>query len=338
MKVRILSIDGGGIRGIIPGTILSEIESLIKVKTNNDQAKLVDYIDFIAGTSTGGILAAGLLTPDPEISGRPLYSASEVLDFYHIHGPQIFKKSIWHRIKTIGGLRDAKYSNGALKSALRNTFFETTLSTLLRPSIITAYDIYHSTARFFGSHKSRQYILNDHLVTEIAQATSAAPTFFEPALITTKTGEQLHLIDGGVFANNPALCAYTECRKLAFHGIIHPTAKDMFLVSIGTGSNNKSYTYNRTKKWGAINWIRPLINIMMAGNAETVTHQLKLIFDAGNNAKNFIRLEPFLVNASAAMDDASSKNLAALHADARKFIRENHQLLDEIVDKLVQNY
>src|SRR5690606_35923857 len=134
-------------------------------------------------------------------------------------------------------------------------------------------------------------------------ATCSAPTYFEPVKIPSPKGEGHVVIDGGVFANNPGMCAYTEVRKLAFGDVSNPTSKDMLLLSLGTGQVNEGYAYEEAKNFGFFKWIRPLISIMMSGNSETVSHQLKWLFDAGLNAENFIRIEPELLNASVKLDD-----------------------------------
>ena len=345
-KVRILSIDGGGIRGILPGMIIASLEHRIQRITRDPAARIMDFIDFVAGTSTGGIIASALLLPG-FIPGRQHYTANEVVDFYFKHGPKIFKRNLWDKVRTLGGLRDQKYSNDYLVSALNDQFGEVALRDLIRPCIITGYDITARRSRFFGKHKAMFDAAENFLVKNVALATASAPTYFEPANIFNMKNEPFPMVDGGVFANNPALCAYAEARKLDFAGLSNhpfndnptyfakPTAKDMLLLSLGTGSVKKSYPYSQAKKWGAINWIRPTIDIMMSGNSETVTHQLRQIFDAADNPDGFIRLEPELRQANSAMDDASSENLENLKYDALSYMYENNNAIELIAHQLV---
>lgn len=340
-KVRILSIDGGGIRGIIPAVILSSLDSKIKKRLDNPDLGLIDFIDFVAGTSTGGIIAAGLLLPGRGRSPYPPqghYSPQDLVDFYFKYGPSIFRRSIWDKIKSVGGLVNEKYSSEPLKKALQDQFVNYRLSDLIRPCIITAYDITARRSCFFGQHKSHKSQDHDYYVKDVALATASAPSYFEPVKIRSLANIEYPLIDGGVFANNPAMCAYAEARKLSFpsHNLTNPTAKDMMILSIGTGAVDEPYAYSSAKKWGALGWVRPVISIMMSGNSETVSHQLRWMFDAAENPNGFIRLEPELIKANSAMDDASDKNMKALANDASLFALQNDYLLDSIVDRLLE--
>lgn len=337
-KVRILSIDGGGIRGILPGTILNYIEDQLK-KKEGSSVKIADYVDMIAGTSTGGILACMYLIPD--VNGGAKYSATDALNVYLKNGGKIFDVSFKQRLLSVGGLNDEKYTAKELESALKKYFEDTKLSQLLKPSLITAYDIEKREAKFFTSSDANNDV-SDYYVRDVARSTSAAPTYFEPAKIKSLFGASYPLIDGGVFANNPTLCAYAEARTMDFKAMgkpTKPTAKDMLIVSIGTGSVEKSYKYDSMKDSGKIGWIQPIIDIMMTGNSETVNYQLKLIFDTleGESKKDYYRLEPKITKANNEMDDASDKNLNALHEDGLTFISDNVDLLNEIVDKLIKN-
>ncbi|MCH7398093.1 patatin-like phospholipase family protein [Belliella sp. DSM 107340] len=336
-QVTILSIDGGGIRGIIPGTILQLIEEKIQEKTQNPQTRLVDFIDFVAGTSTGGILGCAMLVPDPIDPTRPRYKMEEVVNLYHENGASIFSKSLGHKLKSVFGLRDEKYPNTNLKNALQKYFGSVYLSELLKPSLFTAYDIESRKAKFFKHGYACNDETYDFYVKDVALATASAPTYFEVALVQSRFGSKYPLIDGGVFANNPAMCAYAEARKCTFGNISNPTSKDMLLLSLGTGNVKEEISYNKAKNYGLAQWIKPLIDIMMSGNSETVSHQLEWLFDAGNNRDGFIRIEPELHQAKPTMDDASKSNMNALRDAAIKYVKDNPEKINNLVDKLIAN-
>ena len=255
---RILSIDGGGIRGIIPGQVLVSLERKLQEHTKNPDAKIADFFDLIAGTSTGGILTCIYLCPD--IKGnpsRPRFSAQEAVDLYLLKGGKIFDTSLWQKIRTGGGISDEKYDERELEETLKSYLDDLKLSQLLKPCLITAYDIEFRRAKFFTQHDAKQKEMHDYLVKDVARATSAAPTYFEAERLLSVTGVPYPCIDGGVFANNPSLCAYAEVRK-KFEG--NPAAKDMAILSIGTGYVKKSYEYKDAKDWGTVEWIKPLID------------------------------------------------------------------------------
>ena len=137
-KYRILSIDGGGIRGIFPATILSHIEKMLQRIYRDPSYRIADYFDFFAGTSTGGILVCLYLCSDGE---RPTYSGDDVLGFYIERGGDIFRIPVYHRIRSAGGILDEKYPADGLEHALQDYFGDKELSELLKPTIITCYDI-----------------------------------------------------------------------------------------------------------------------------------------------------------------------------------------------------
>jgi patatin-like phospholipase/acyl hydrolase len=336
-KVRILSIDGGGIRGILPGVILSRLEEKLQTKTNNPATRLADYFDFMAGTSTGGILTLAYLMPNKE--GRPKFTAADAVNLYLDRGDEIFELTFWQQVKSGKGITDEKYNADALEEALDDNFGDTPLSGLLKPCIVSSYDLRNAKPHFFKQHKAHQKNYNFR-VKDVARATSAAPTYFETARVKNENGTPFPLIDGGVFVNNPALVAYSEVRTIKFEGLDHlPTAKDMLLISIGTGSESKSYNYNKVKDWGAINWIKPIIEIMMSANSKTVDYHLHQIYGTlkAKDQTDYYRLEPKVITANSEMDDGSVANISKLRKDGISFVSKNdiNQELDAIAEKLI---
>lgn len=305
---RILSIDGGGIRGIIPAQLLITLEQMLKQETGDKDARLGDYFDLVAGTSTGGILACIYLCPDPGKPGRPRFSAEEAVDLYFERGDEIFHIPLWHKIRTGGGIFDEKYPATGLEEALQDYLGDLRLSELIKPCLIPAYDIKRRAAYFFTQHDAIKNPGRDFLLREVSRATSAAPTYFECANAKSGTQVTYPTIDGGVFANNPALCAYAEARTMGKK----PTAKEMVILSLGTGQVETPYYYDEAKDWGAVQWIRPVLSIMMTAVSETVDYQLKQMFDAVKAPGQYLRLQSDLPLENADMDNAELGNLRAL--------------------------
>ncbi|PZX49113.1 patatin-like phospholipase family protein [Algoriphagus chordae] len=337
-KVRILSIDGGGIRGILPGIIIDQLEKKFQKKKNNSNLRIADMFDFMAGTSTGGILTLCYLISDE--AKRPKFKAEEAVSIYLDRGDEIFDVNISQKFKSGNGITDEKYDASELEEALQDNFGEVKLSELLKPCIISSYDIRNGKPHFFKQHMAKNEIY-DFKIKDVARATSAAPTYFETARIKNEIGTPYPLIDGGVFVNNPALVAYSEVRCMNFEGIEKfPTAKDMMIVSLGTGSFGKSYEYKKAKDWGAIGWIKPILEIMMSGNSTTVDYHLKQIYGTLNqtDSTDYHRLEPVLKEANPEMDDASLENIIKLKEDALSFISQPQidAELDIIIDKLLK--
>lgn len=341
-KIRILSLDGGGIRGILPATLLNFIEEELR-KREGPEVRLSDYFDLFAGTSTGGILS--ILYNIPNEKKRPKVSTETALKLYQEEGYKIFDLDLFKRLTSIVGLIDEKYDATSLVQLMQDYCGDLMLNDLLKPCMITAYDFRNRNAKFFTSYNADDKVKNFRL-RDVARATSAAPTYFEPVRVHSELGTPYSLVDGGVFANNPSLCAYSEARKMKFSKILcddqkpdHPTAKDMMIVSISTGTETKKYKYHQMRNRGVVNWVKPLIDILMSGNAETVNYQLRQIWDTldGDHKNDYYRLNPSLHNANAEMDDASFENTTNLHEAGLVFIDKYQSLLEEIVDKLIAN-
>ncbi|AHF16596.1 patatin-like phospholipase family protein [Niabella soli] len=342
-KVSILSLDGGGIRGIIPGVILTYLEKQLQTRSNSN-LKIGDYFDFIAGTSTGGILACAYLIPD--LNGKAKYCAEQAVQLYLHEGQDIFKENIFHKIINPWSLVSEKYSADALEKNFKDLFGQTLLSEFIKPCLITSYDVTSRNAHFFTSCDAKINEIENFYAIDVARSTSAAPTYFEPARIQSQTGQTFNLVDGGVFANNPALCAYAEVRKIDFSSLLNnpgkpdkPSAKDMLIISIGTGTVKKPYHFNELKNAGEIKWIEPIIDILMSGNAETVDYQLKQIYGtlSHKDSKDYYRLEPPLHEALSDMDNATAVNVEHLRQAGLLFIEKNQAMLDEIVAKVLAN-
>ena len=334
---RILSIDGGGIRGIVPGQFLVSLEQKLKARTKNENARIADYFDLIAGTSTGGILACLLLKPSDDDKSRPAFSAEEVVGLYFERGGDIFSTSFKHKLKTLGGVLDEKYPSEGIETSLQDYFGDTKLSDLLKPSLITSYDIKRRKGHFFRQHKAVLDPAYDYLAHEVARSTSAAPTYFEVNLATSLSEIDYPLIDGGVFVNNPSLCAYSEARVHAREALGHDiAAKDMAVLSVGTGFTRKVYEYDKAKDWGMAQWIKPLIDIMMGGVSDTVDFQLGQIFDAAGVPDNYVRINTELpTDINPEMDDASEENMKALKQLGTEMAQNNEADVDRLIDMLL---
>jgi patatin-like phospholipase/acyl hydrolase len=308
--VKVLSIDGGGIRGLIPALVLAEIEQ----RTGR---RVADLFDLIAGTSTGGILACALTRPGDD--GTPMYTAEELTGLYVTEGPKIFHHSLLHTVESAAGIFDEKYESTGLRHALDHYLGDGKLSQTLIPIFVTAYDIERRGAFFFRTGAEWDYRLSD-----VALATAAAPTYFEPALVSdlADTGE-FALVDGGVFASNPSLCAYIDLVKAG----TEPNLE--VLCSLGTGEQIHSFEYEKARGWGLLEWAHPVIDVMLSSQAETVGFGMEHLL-----GERYVRLTRKLTIARDAMDDASPQNLADLRSEAERLIADESRRIDDLCGKL----
>lgn len=320
--IKVLSIDGGGIRGVIAARILQEIETRAR-------RPLGQAFDLIAGTSTGGIIACGLAKPDGPLS------TAQLLQLYLQRGSEIFHRSLWRTVTTVGGVADERYPAEPIEEVLKQILGDTKLSHVGNPKLlVTSYAIeLPPIARSSASPDStrapfffKSWNVDDpakplaagwdFLLRDVARATSAAPTYFPPALIYSVAGERAALVDGGVVANNPAMCALAEAMRLW-------PGREYVVVSVGTGELERDIPYREAKDWGLVEWARPVLSVLMDGSCDTVTYQLDRILGARHFRFNIslgTRGDP--TAAYDDMDDTSPENLAMLQGRAEKLLSD----------------
>lgn len=331
---RILSIDGGGIRGIIPGMLMVALEKKIQQATGNTEAHITDYFDFFAGTSTGGILLSILLCPDDTDPKKPKYSAQDALDIYIKNGTNIFSASAWRRFLSRFGLLSELYNEAILEDVLHDYFQDKKLSQLLKPCIITAYNIELRKNHLFRQQKSISHgDSRDFYIRDVCRATSAAPTYFSVAEVFSIAGTRYPLVDGGMFAHNPSLSALLEVIK----GYNTYRINDIWILSLGTGLSKTAYNYEDFKKKRAISIGPALVDIMSSSSAESTDYYLKQLFRSVNKSSNYIRIEPRnLSSINPSMDSASPSNIQKLISLGDKLISEHEEVLNSIVAEIIQ--
>lgn len=321
--VKILAIDGGGIRGIIPAMVLAHIESI----TGRPIAEL---FDLVAGTSTGGILALGLTIP--KTAGAPLYTAQRLAELYEHDGPRIFSRSLWRRLVACDNLTEEKYSATGIEAVLADYFGDSRLRDAVTDVLVTSYEIERTFPFFFKSSNARERLDYDFPARLVARATSAAPTYFEPMKLPAGTNiDHYTLIDGGVFANNPAACALVEARTT------HPEAGDFLVVSLGAGALHHSVPYDSARTWGVAKWAVPLLNIVFDGVSSTVDYQLRqLLPDGPGESKRYYRFQTTLDGRNHALDNTSAANITALKGLAAELIEKESGNLAKLCRKLAE--
>jgi patatin-like phospholipase/acyl hydrolase len=315
--VRILGIDGGGIRGVIPAAVLARIEE----RTGEPVARL---FDLVAGTSTGGILALGLAKPGA--AGRPAYTAAEMLSLYEKEGRRIFHSTAAWRVRALGGLAEEKYRSDGIESVLEEYFGEARLKDSLTDVLITSYETERRIPFFFKSRNSRARPDYDFPMKDVARATSAAPTYFEPFRLGAGSPHDYYsLIDGGVYANNPAMCGYVEAKAT------YPEGSDFLVVSLGTGERTRPLLYKEASGWGLARWAQPILNVVLDGVSSTVDYQLRHILPPdGQGRKRYWRFQTRLSADTDAMDDARPDNIRSLKLRAEAMIRERADDIDSL--------
>ncbi|XP_047306215.1 patatin-like protein 2 [Impatiens glandulifera] len=339
--ITVLSIDGGGIRGIIPGTILKFLESELQ-KLDGEHARLADYFDVIAGTSTGGLVTAMLTAPDE--NNRPLFAAKDINNFYLEHSPKIFPqdRSYFPGLKKLmKAFSGPKYNGEYLHSIIREKLGSTRLHQTLTNVAIPAFDIKELQPTIFSTYEVKHTPGMNALLSDICISTSAAPTYLPTYHFQNKdhSGKvrDFNLTDGGVAANNPTLVAIGELTKQIMKGstdfstIRQMDYSRLLVISLGTGSAKYEGKYNAkdAAKWGALNWIShggstPIIDVYSQASADMVDFHLNIIFQTLDSEKNYIRIQDDDLNDGplSSVDVATKQNLENLVKVGEKLLKK----------------
>jgi patatin-like phospholipase/acyl hydrolase len=276
MTAKILSIDGGGIRGVATLQQLITLEKTLR-------APLHVHFDYITGTSTGSIVA-GLLSIG--------MSPKDILQLYQEHGEKIFEKRFWRF-----GLTKSKYKDEALNEALQDYTQGKLLRDCLTKLIIPAYNVSKRQIKIFKSYKDG----NLYSLFDVVRASSAAPTFFDPWKINGET-----FVDGGLVANNPSMIAVIEAMKDGY---------DTFnIISFSTGPREKALSDKETKN-GIVGMASPTVDILLTEQSQMTDYTLGKLFELNSIKGTYVRCETYLARASSEMDDASLCNLTNLIYD-----------------------
>lgn len=307
MSFRILSLDGGGMRGVISARILQEVEKQVRKQTGQN---LNEYFDLIGGTSTGSILAAGIAV------GK---TSAELIDLYLNEGKRIFPLKRKKRYQMFPSFvqpilevfSPSKYSHEGLIQVLIDKLGYKRIQDIDSPILlILAYDtLYRNTTFFTNCHPDLGYRWYDECyLWQICVASSSAPTFFPPYKLEPVNKEKFgnwvfpH-IDGGVSANNPALAALSLAMRISQSSdrIVSPETKrkyklenlqmkDIAILSIGTGQTGEVYEFEQLHQWKPLDWAQHITDIFMEPTSEidsTICRQIM----GGYESKRYLRLQ-----------------------------------------------
>ncbi|KAI5061221.1 hypothetical protein GOP47_0023726 [Adiantum capillus-veneris] len=342
-RITILSIDGGGVRGIIPATQLQCLEKQLQELDGMD-ARIADYFDVIAGTSTGGLIATLLTTPNGE--GRPRFDTEEIISLYMSLSKEVFppkKAGFFSSAKQLMTmLHGPKYSAKGLESLLLETLKDVKLSNTTTELLIPTFDINLMQPIFFSTSEAKQDKLKNPFLRDVCRGTSAAPTFLPPYFFQTHDQEcqnfrDYNLVDGALAENNPAFLSIIHILKENFKGnqkfckrIKDKDYKSLLVLSLGTGSVSKSYSATDASHWGVLKWVYkegqvPIVDMCFDGSADMVDFNLHVLFQTLECGDNYLRIQaPNLSSKNSAVDDARDENLENL-------LQIGNTLLDEQV-------
>ncbi|XP_048541814.1 patatin-like protein 1 [Triticum urartu] len=331
--ITVLSIDGGGIRGLIPSTILACLESKLQ-ELDGPDARIADYFDVIAGTSTGALVTSMLAAPGE--NKRPLFEAKDINTFYLENGPKIFPQRrlgfLTPMANLFGAVKGPKYDGKFLHDKIKCLTNDVTVADTVTNIIVPTFDIKYLQPVIFNTYEAKVDPLKNAHLSDICISTSAAPTYFPAHYFTTHDpagklpDREYHLIDGGVAANNPTMAAMSMITKEVLrrnpdftHG--KPAEYHRYLIiSIGTGTAKQAekYTAPDCAKWGVLRWLydggfTPLIDIFSHASADMVDIHAAILFQALNIEKNYLRIQDdSLTGHTSSVDISTKANMEAL--------------------------
>jgi len=280
---KILSLDGGGIRGVFPAAFLAKLEEHLDVPVGS-------YFDLIAGTSTGGIIAIGL--------GLGL-SAKDILKLYEEQGPATFDQQrgrlenfVRQRLRRMLHLVDSKYSSAPLQAALAGILGQRRLGESRTRLVIPAWHpILERVHIYKTAHHPRLETDYRALALDAAMATAAAPTFLKPHL----SSDSIELVDGGVWANNPIGVAAIEAV-----GVLKWPADRLKILSIGATNDVQA-----PPRWkGKLPMVSSIARLFMAGQSHSALGTAKIVTGDGHEHKAIWRIDQIAPAGRYTMDDA----------------------------------
>uniref|UniRef100_A0A2P2PII6 Patatin n=1 Tax=Rhizophora mucronata TaxID=61149 RepID=A0A2P2PII6_RHIMU len=293
-KICILSIDGGGMRGILPGKALAYLENALKTKSGNPDASIADYFDVAAGTGVGGIFTAMLFgTKD---HSRPIVEADETWRLLADHGKRFYRSGNGGGFMRFlrGG---STAGTGGLEKVLKEAFTEKgrdlTLRDTLKPVLIPCYDLSSTAPFLFSRADALETDSFDFRLWEVCRATSAEPGLFEPVQMRSVDGQTKCLaVDGGLAAmSNPTAAAITHVLHNKQEFPFVRGVEDLLVLSLGTGQLLEvSYSLEQVKAWRAKHWARPMARIAGDGSADSVDQAVSMAFGQCRSS-NYVRIQ-----------------------------------------------
>jgi len=324
-KFRILSIDGGGLRGVIPIIILQELERRMNGK------RIHEMFDLFAGTSTGGLISSALAVGDE--NKKPLYNLEQILSIYTDRGKEIFPKreGLSNLINEISSLKNPTYPANGIDKVLRDMVAHKRMTDCIKPIFISSYDLRNNEAVFFKSRQAANDQSCNIELYEVCRATSAGPTYL-PAYDGNYNNKKRIYVDGGVFMNNPSVGAIVEISRYhaePFYNRPDLRFEDICVLSLGTGHYTDDITHKKVENWGELDWVKPISDIMMQGVNQATSYESEELLEDGQ----YLRMTLNIQHAQYAdMADSSDETRNYLIGETRKQVINNSELMKKLDD------
>jgi predicted acylesterase/phospholipase RssA len=342
--------------------VLAEIEK----QTGHPVAEL---FDLIAGTDCGGMLAAMLTRPatngtaaehrrqresGDHMVRAPKYSAQDLVDAFKQDSKQLYPSLLSEselvfkgvelmqqlaRHTPVGAMSSncPKYPGGGMEKFFSRRLEDCHLRECLTDVLVPCYEMNRRAPFFFSTQLARAYSHRDFPLATVARAAMACPSYFPPVRVKTKEPGGPHsLVDGCLYANNPAMCAYVEAKEMCGDA-------DILMVSLGTGMPGfaRSFDYGQSRLWNAGDWLRPVMHMASNGLCDTVDHQLrKLMMPADREAvpaerRNYYRFQMQLTPDAECPDNVSYSNMRRLELSGQALVSSHQAMIKQLCERLL---
>lgn len=306
--VWIVSVDGGGARGVIPAYLLKKISARYNLDIRKD-------FQVLAGTSTGGLIVLGLSVPDKD--GKAKYSIDDLFNFYTNETGKIFHpRSWWHVLTTLNGFRKPKYLNDGLEKFTQEIFQNVKFSESLGHVVIPALDLLTDDPHLFTDVESKTNPAYNLPMQKLACGTCSYPTAFNPTSAKAENGKEMLLVDGGLFRANPSDAAVRKAKAL------YPKAR-VHILSVGTGTCPMMYSRADVVNKGMFTLAKLFFKVPFMTN-----HEVHAALEQEYDKKYYVRLQCTLDEYAMEMDRTDPKSIQHLIDEAAGILKDRQDDLD----------
>lgn len=330
----ILSIDGGGMRGLIPLRVLEALDG--RLRQAGVEVPMHRLFDLMCGSSTGGLIAAGLAAPKATGGhGEVAASLGELRQFFEEDARALFTHSLRKRLSRFVthpfGMFDERYDARVLDQMLKDRFGWTSMQSALTNLVLTGYDIEHRRTLLMGTAPGEADArADDYYIWQCVRGAMSSPSFFEPAHLDNLTlGRQEAIIDGSIVHADPVLVAYAAARRQGW------SPRDIVILSLGVGhAPDRAIQPAQAADWGAHGWMlpsngAPIWSILTSAQSEGVADAAALLFNE-MDGPTYIRIDGLVPAEAEDWDNARPGNLLLLNGAADQIIRDHAQVLDRL--------
>jgi len=329
--IRILTIDGGGIRGLIPAIFLAEIEKRCGRPAH-------ELFDVITGTSTGALVTAMVTLPEPDT-----FSAEALVDYYLSTRPnKFFTRSLAYKVRSGNGMLRPKYPASSHIAALQDALgTQAELKDARAEIVIPIYDLRsHAPRTFMFTRASARQDPNLNYPTwEAVRAASTASGYFPGWTMKNAQGvDAHHPVDGGIFINNPSVAGFAHAvdmveERAAGSSMVTVDDHEFLMVSLGTGVYDEPIHDRHEKNWGFAGWAPHLLDTMFEGQSDEADRQARAILTSPGAFRHYLRLQARL-DGPYSLDDIDPGVRVSLKRSAETALRESDAEIDLVCREL----